>query len=410
MVLAPARRVPIPAARLGVHLPDDRYVPLRPDDLVAALCDDAERLGLDADRVRAVAEALDRVVAQEIEELRRGLERAYDPHNPARDTLLMRDDTKPVEDAGRARRLIAHVLDKANYEPLDAAQVEAAVRAANSHGIRIRMNPERVRWIELWVRGRTTGTRAVRTLRRPIKGVDHEVELYRRLAVVFQAKDDDAINLKLFREIPVADVEALLPHAEVAMSGLDRLKVLGGSLGALGGVAGKLLESTVAASQMLWLAMVALGGLSVRSFLGYRRAKRVRMSQMTHHLYYQNVANNAGVLHQMVASIGQEELKEALLAWTLMHGGGVGNVKALRTAVAQWLWERFAVEVDFDGPDAVATLERLGLWEDRDGWRVLGAEAAVEELERSWQQRRTAGHHLQTVARRLEKGSGSAAE
>lgn len=399
MALAPARRVPTPASSLGVHLPDDRYVPLRPDDLVAALAEDADRFGLGADELRAVADALDRVVAQEIEELRRGLERAYDPHNPARDTLLLGDDGTRVECAVRARRLVAYVLDKANYELLDTAQVEAAVGAANSHGIRIRVNPERVRWIELWVRGRTTGARAVRTLWRPLKGEQRELELYRRLAVVFQSKDDEAINLKLFREIPVADVEALLPHAEVAMSALDRLKVLGGSLGALGGVAGKLLESTVVASQMLWLAVVALGGLSVRSFLGYRRAKHVRLSQMTHHLYYQNVANNAGVLHQMVASIGQEELKEAVLAYAIVHGGGIGDAESLRLDAARWLWERFEVEVDFDGPDAVATLERLGLWDDRERWVPCGPTAAVERLERAWQQRRTAGHHLEEAMR-----------
>lgn len=398
MALAPAVRVPTPPSRLGVHLPDDRYVPLRSDDLVAALAADAERFGLAPAQVHAVAEALDRVVAQEIEDLRRGLERAYHPFDPARDTLLLGEDAGRAERVVRARLLVAYVLDKANYEALDSAQVEAAVGAANSYGIRIRVNPERVQWLELWVRGRTTGVRTVRTLRRPWKGEEHEVELYRRLAVVFQGKDDDALNLKLFREIPVADVEALLPHAEVAMSALDRLKVFGGSLGALGGVATKVLESTVAASQMLWLGVVALGGLSVRSFFGYRRAKHTRLSQMTHHLYYQNVANNAGVLDQLVASIGQEDLKEAVLAYAIVHGGARDQA-ALREAAAGWLRERFEVEVDFDGPDAVAALERLGLWEDRDGWRVRGTTAAVEELERSWQERRTAGHHLRAALR-----------
>jgi hypothetical protein len=396
--MAPAlARVPTPAASLGVCLPDDRYVPLRPDDLVSALADDAARFGLGAAQVRAVAEALDRVVAQEIEDLRRGVERAYHPLNPARDTLLVGDEAARAERVERARRLVAYVLDKANYEALDADQVEAAVGAANSHGIRIRVNPERVQWIELWVRGRTVGTRRVRTLRRPLAGEEREIELYRRLAVAFQSKDEDALNLKLFREIPVADVEALLPHAEVAMSGLDRLKVIGGSLGALGGVATKVVESTVAASQMLWLGVLALGGLSVRSFFGYRRAKHTRLSQMTHHLYYQNVANNAGVLDQLVGSIGQEDLKEALLAYVVVHGGRVRDEAALQGEVAGWLRERFAVDVDFDGPDAVATLERLRLWEDQGEWRVRGPEAAVAELERAWQERRTAGHHLRAA-------------
>jgi hypothetical protein len=398
MALVPPARAP--ASRPGVHLPDDRFVPLRADDLVAALGQDAERFGLTPPHVHAVAEALARVVAQEIDDLRREVERAYHPYNPARDTLLLDDEDERAAGAERARQLVAYVLDKANFEALDAEQVEAAVGAANSYGIRIRVNPERVEWIELWVRGRTMGTRKVRTLRRPLAGEEREVELYRRLAVVFQGKDDDTLNLKLFREIPVAGVEALLPHAEVAMSGLDRLKVIGGSLGALGGVVTKVLSSTVVASQMLWLGVLALGGLSVRSFFGYRRAKRSRLSQMTHHLYYQNVANNAGVLDQLVGSIGHEDLKEAMLAYAVVHGGQVRDETALHDEVAAWLRERFAVEVDFDGPDAVATLARLGLWEDREGWRVRGPQAAVAELERVWQERRTAGHHPRAALRR----------
>ncbi len=398
MALAPARRMPTPASRLGVHLPDDRFIPLRPDDLEQALAEDAERFGLEREQVRALSEAMDRVLRQEIERLRRGLERAYDPHNPARDTLLLGDDDEHEEAKARVRRLIGYVLDKANFEPLDDVQVEAAVGAASSHGIRIRTNPDRVEWLELWVRGRTTASRAIRTLRRPIKGEAHDVELYRRLAVVFQAKDEDELNLKLFREIPVADVEALLPHAEVAMSGFDQLKIWGGSVGALGGVATKLLESTVVFSQMLWVGVVALGGLSVRSILGYRRAKHSRLSQMTHHLYYQNVANNAGVLDQLVVSIGHEELKEALLAYVMVHGG-VGDETALREEIARWLEERFEVEVDFDGPDALATLERLGLWADREAWTVRGPDDAVAVLSEAWKERRTADHHLQAAER-----------
>ena len=173
--------------------------------------------------------------------------------------------------------------------------------------------------------------------------------------------------------------------------------MLGGCVAALGGLATKLLESTVVFSQMLWVGVVALGGLSVRSLLGYRRAKHTRLSQMTHHLYYQNVANNAGVLDQLVASIGQEELKEALLAYAIVHGGEVGDVPTLARRASQWLAAHYDVAVDFDGPDAVATLERLGLWADREGWALRPPAEAVQELARRWQERLTVEHHLQAA-------------
>lgn len=394
MAVTRARRVPTPLSRMGVALPDDRYIPVRAEDILDALLadgvDDVEGVA----ELRRVSEGLDRVVSQEIEELRRGLDRAYDQHNPARDTLMVDRADGGVETA-ELRRMLAYVLDKANYETLDDVQLEAAVGAASSHGIRIRVNPERIEWIELWVRGRTTAKRSVRSLRRPIKGIEHEVELYRRLAVVFRARGDDTINLKLFREIPVADVEALLPHAEVAMSSFDRVKVFGGSLGAMGGVLARMLETTVAATQFMWLGVAALAGLSIRSFLGFRRAKHVRLSQMTHHLYYQNVANNAGVLDRMVGAIGQEELKESMLAYMLIRRGKIGSVAELGEAATQWLAEHFDVRVDFDAADAVTTLDRFDLWDDREGWRMREPKAAAERLTRIWQTRETAGFHLE---------------
>lgn len=394
MALAPSRRVPTSVSQMGVELPDDRYIPVRPDDLLDALVEDGPGLGVDGAALREVAEGLEAVISQEIEELRREVDRAYDPHNPARDTLLVGDEARLAERSAGLGPLVSYLLDKANYEVLDDVQLEAALRSANSHGVRIRVEPDRLERFELWVRGRTTVNRLVRSLRRPVRGRDREIELYRRLAVVFRAKGEGTLNLKLFREIPVADVEALLPHAEVQMGLLDRVKIFGGSLGAVGGVLVRMFETTVAATQMLWLAVLALGGLSIRSFLGYRRAKHLRLSQMTHHLYYQNVANNAGMLDRLIASIGHEELKESLLAYALVASGEAVSIEALRERASSWLRERFDVAVDFDARDAVRTLERMGLWADREAWRLRSPAEAAAELSTAWRERRTAGAHL----------------
>jgi hypothetical protein len=239
----------------------------------------------------------------------------------------------------------------------------------------------------------------VRTWRHPIRGEPRQVELYRRLAVVFQLVGDEQLNLKLFREIPGADVEALLPHADVEMTQFDRFKVVAGGLGALGGVATKvwavIVHGAALASNFLWLVIVAMLGLSVRSFFGYRTARKHRLSQMTHNLYYQNVANNAGVVHQLLGSIAQEELKEALIAYVILRSEPrIDDVQALEDAVQDWLHDTFAVEVDFDGPDAVETLDRLGLWANRGRWQVMAPADAIAQLEAHWRQRRSRGYHV----------------
>jgi hypothetical protein len=156
------------------------------------------------------------------------------------------------------------------------------------------------------------------------------------------------------------------------------------------------------ATNFLWVAIVAMLGLSVRSFFGYRSARHHRSSQMHHNLYYQNVANNAGVLHQLLGSITQEELKEALIAYAILYrADDITDVDALEAAAETWLHDTFAVEVDFDGADAIEALGRLQLWSDRERWRVVAPEDAIAQLDDHWRRRRSLRYHVE--AWRLEQ-------
>lgn len=196
-----------------------------------------------------------------------------------------------------------------------------------------------------------------------------------------QLKGDSAVHLKIFRDIPVADVEALLPHAEVHMSWTDRMKVVGGSAGAFAGVLLKLAQGALTLaylSQLLWLGLAACGEMAVRAFLGYRRTRKIRDGQRTHHLYYQLVASNPGVLAWAVSTTAQEEEKEAMLAYALCSGVVVRDEDDLRARAGAYLRERFGIEASFDAPDAVRTLGLLGL--GASGTKVQGTRDALEAL------------------------------
>ena len=389
------------------HLPDDRFVPIRDDDLVAAIEADRDRFPQVHGHVGRVAEALARVIDQEATAFHRMLDRQYAVFNPDRETIGP-GDLAALRTAGAFAGFCAnlgYLLDKANFERLDHLQVEAAIQAANSQGLRIRVRSERVEHLDLFVRGRSVVQGRVRTWRGPFKGEPRDLDVYQRLVVVVQLKQSPALLLKLFREIPVADLEALLPHAEVQMSLGDRLKVIGGGAGALGGLAAKLfwmlVGGAVVTTQLLWVAIVALMGLSLRSFFGYRRARQARDSQRTRHLYDKNLANNAAVLHVLVNQIAREELKEAILAYAFVAAadGAIGCEADLDRRTEDWLRERFGVDVNFDCPDAVETLDRLDLWTDRGAWRVASAQEAIDRLEAHWRERRTIDYHLRTVGR-----------
>lgn len=418
----------------GIHRPDDRWIPVRPETLAVAMARDAPSLGPAAVQASDVEAALARVVDQEARGFAVELDRRYARFNPDRETLI-------VEGRGRGQRAarfdllerLTYLLEKANFERLDERQLEAALATANTQGMKIRVDPSKIERLELFVRGQARVRVRVKTPKNPILGEERELDVYRRLAVIFQLKGDTNISLKMFREIPVADLESLLPHAEVEMNWFDRAKIMVGGAGALGGLASKVFSAVVggaaATGNLLWVGIAALFGVSARSFMGYRRAKLVRNSQMTHNLYFQNVANNVAVLHLLTGNIAMEEVKEALLAYVFcaaLHGHGEGASEAedatdergaegsgdraatretaVDEAVEAWLRRRFDVHVNFDCPDALETLDRFDLWANRAALEVVPPDEAIARLEAHWKARRSVNYHAEASS----GGDGSA--
>ncbi len=105
------------------------------------------------------------------------------------------------------------------------------------------------------------------------------------------------------------------------------------------------------------------------------------------------------MLHTLLGSIGQEEIKEAMLAWAMLAADTprIAREQELAQQVRTWLRDRFDVKVDFDTPDALESLDRLELWADRARIEVVGADEAVRRLEAHWNERRTSGYHVSQV-------------
>ncbi len=384
-----------PTAATAVHEMDDRFIPLRAPDLLAALAADHETFGGDPEWLLRVADRIDDVLDREASALGIDIYDRYSIFSPDRDTY-------PLTDVDRLRtpeayadldRCLQFLLEKANFEQLSDVQIEEAIRTANSFGLRIRLSSERLHSMAIWVRGRARAERVFRNWRNPLRGVRRTIEIYRRLAVVVRLRDDPHIHVKMFKDIPVGDVEALLPHAEVRMSWFDRLMVIGGGAGTVGTTASKafsLFTAVAALGQLVWVLVVGLAMLTFRTFMGYRRARANRDSQRTRHLYYQNLSNNLGAISTLVMMITQEEEKEAVLAYAFCQAATPRprNAVELAACVSRYLLKRFALRVEFDAADAIRTLDKLGLWRDRESLLPLPPDEAVGVLDRFDHRRR----------------------
>lgn len=402
---------------------DDRFIPVRVRYLVETVAKDCRQFGGDdPDPMRALADIMADIIDQEATAFERKLADLYAPYNPDRDTIPAPHEQAATNDADQRRRLsrrLEYLLDKANFQKLSDVQIQDAIRAANTYGLTVRLNPEAVEEMSLWVRGRTGVELHRRTLRHPLKGVVRKLSVYRRLAVVARLKDDPFLSLKLFKDIPITDLEALLPHAEVRMNWFDRLRVVGGGVGVVGSTAIKILKvgtAVAAFGQVIWVLLAGAILLCFRAVMGYRSARTRRDSQRTHHLYYKNLANNDGAIHSLLSMIVQEEVKEAFLAYMMCHAAHkskgsdrspITNDQALGNAVESYIQKQFGCRIDFDTDDALESITRLGLWNDRAKYRVMDIAPAIKHLQECWCERRSWDYHEQMVKRRQTADANS---
>lgn len=389
-----------PTAGADFHRPDDRFIPVRVADLVEALARDESRFGIDAEALRTIARGIEDVVEQEVGAYERSLRERYAAYNPDRDTMPLADVEPARTDDGYAalNARLDYLYTKANFRQLTEQEIEEALQSTDAFGLRVRLRPDRVSHLTVWVRGQGRTERTIRHWRHPIRGVPRTLPTYRRMGTVTRLKDSAFVNLKLFKEIPVTGVEALLPNAYVQMSWIDRLKVMGGGAGVLGSTATKLLKLPLAlayASKLLWVILAGSAVLAYRAFMGYRNVRVLRDSERTRHLYYQTLDSNAGVIHMLCAMIAQEEIKEALLAYCfcLRDGNRAESAEALDRMIEGYIQEKFRAKIDFDIRDALESLDRFDLWSDRDRLLPKAPESAAAILRSHWCDRRTEEYH-----------------
>jgi len=383
----------------ATHAIEDRFIPVRIEAIVNAIDADPERFGELAGWARKISQAIDRVVSLEVGELHRHLDRLYAAANPDLDALAEPNPPRTNDDEHLGQAL-AYLFDRASFTPLTDVGIEEAIAASSAYGLRVRIRPERIESLAIHVRGRSTVGLIRRIRSRPWKRRTIDVEVYTRLAVVARLRGEEGLRLKLFRDIPVADVEALLPHAEATMSAMDRAMVIALAAGSLGSLGKVVISGATSTGALAIPATIGLGGMAVRGVFGYRRKKKLRTAHRTEHLYEKNLANNAAVLHTLSRMIAHEESKTALVAYAVLAArhdlepAQRWPLDELARRAASYVAERFGVATSFDAETALRTLDRLGLMEDQT---LADPDAALRVVDAHWKTRDTTGHHLEAI-------------
>jgi hypothetical protein len=394
-----------------------RFIPYRRQDIVD-MCIQDGRLDVATDQFLQLSRMLDQILHFEFHQVVEALKNAYADFDP--DTDTRRPPLTGNCDPGTFVELLDGLLEKANYERVSESDLNRALAESSLFKIRLHVNFDDFTEVSLFARGESIKTETVSSWF-GLRSEQIEFANFERVVVYIRIRDDfehspgdfascraGATLLKLFRNVPKADLEMLFPNTQVRMRLMDKILIgvpalvsggivlttkLGASLVILGSLMGYWLgvnkqpaELNQAAVMALFASAAALGGYLWKQLSNFKNRKLRFMQALTQNLYFKNLDNNAGVFHRIANDAEEEESKEAILAYYfLLVNPQTQDRSELDRCIESWFESCWDCRIDFEIDDALRKLLALGLVEERDGkLGVVSLERGIQVLDQRW--------------------------
>ena len=403
---------------------NDRFIPFRKADLIEMGLQQGPLPETAAADFRELCRLLEALLHFEYHQLLEKIKDAYAPFNPDADTRQLQSLDAASLQAHQAAfvREMTTLLNAANFEAITAEDLRDALNEASLFKIRLSVDFNDFEEVLFFRRGATLRRETLVTwggLRKRRIAFTH----YDRVVVYIKFRDQayfderkrrdlpykpGATLIKLFRNVPKADLEMLFPNSEVRMKTIDKLII--GIPAAVSGIVILMTKlgaslALIAALLAFWLGLretsveinqqhlVALGvGLGTRAGFLFKQISKFKnrkmrfMKALAESLYFKNLDNNAGVFHHLIDAAEEEEFKEAMLAYLFLAAAPGGLTRPqLDRAVEGWLAAGWDCRIDFEVDDALVKLERWKLLR-REGQtlKVLPPVPAKAQLDQIW--------------------------
>jgi hypothetical protein len=402
----------------------DRFIPLRKTDLIQACLDDGR---LSPDQINAFKTLCQLIVSTlhfEYHQFLEELKDSYAPFDPNSDTLVvtkLTDDILQLKQANFTSRF-TQILNAANFEKVTDQDLQEALQEESLFKVRLAVEFEDFADVVFYRRGEYQQTETIVKFW-GLRKQKITFTNYDKVAVYIKFKDADYFNqkksaalsfepgstiIKLFQNVPKADLEMLFPNSQVRMRTIDKAIIggsalvggtvvlvtkLGASLLVLAGLFSYWLGFsskvvTISTQQLIALGVGAgvLGGFIFKEWSKFKNRKLRFMKALADNLYFKNLDNNSGVFHHLIDSAEEEECKEANLAYYfLLIQGDSMTSELLDKKIEQWFAEQFDFQIDFEIADALAKLQRFGIIKLVDGqYSALLINAAQSQLDAQW--------------------------
>jgi hypothetical protein len=387
------------------ELPLLRFIPFRRSDIVDMCLAEGGLDEQDRPRFAQACALIEDTFQREFHDTRQRIKDVYAPMDPDADTRLV-NEFRESAGATELSQMLGEVLERANYEKVSDKDLQRALRASSLFQVRLYVDMDDFEEVLLYTRGASPREETLREFfglwRRQVRFTNYDrVLLYIRFKneidsnSALGACEGGSTMLKLFQNVPAADLEMLFPNIRVGMRWLDRfligvpalvsgglvfttkagatLLLIGSLLGFWLGISSKPVQLDKAAVIALLAGLGALGGYCWKQFSNFRNRKLQYTQALTENLYFKLLDNNAGVLFRLLDDAEESECKESFLAYyfLLLQSNAVSATE-LDAAIEKWLAERWQCRIDFEIDDALGKLSRLGLAVESDGlWRPV---------------------------------------
>lgn len=381
----------------------EHFIPFRTSDLLDLCLKSKDMPETSKHRFEKICVMLGRYYHLHFHHQLNTMKDCYSPFNPDRDTLPVRElsDRQLKEKQVELVDVLTEVVLAANYKAVRQADLDKALEEESLFNIRLKVDFNDFEQILFYRRGESRRTAKARKWY-SWKESDIEFTNYDRVLVYVKFKNEDYFRgrdpeelffkpgttmIKLFRNIPKADLEMLFPNTEVAMRVQDKIMIgvpaavsgatvlvtkLGSTLLLLGALFSFWLgfrEEPVFIDQTalvaLGLGMVSVGAYMWKQFSAFRHRKIKFMKVLADNLYFKNLDNNAGVFHRLIDAAEEAETKEAMLAYFfLVTSKEPLSRQQLDEKIEQWLRSYGSQQCDFEIDDALDKLKVFGLIDD----------------------------------------------
>ncbi|KAK6912908.1 Protein of unknown function DUF3754 [Dillenia turbinata] len=187
-----------------------------------------------------------------------------------------------------------------------------------------------------------------------------------RIIVVYRqagskTKPERGIFVKHFRNIPMADLEIVLPEKKnPGLTPMDWVKFLGSAVVGLVAVISSL-EMPKADLWVIFAVLSTLLGYCAKTYFTFQANMAAYQNLITQSMYDKQLDSGKGTLLHLCDDVIQQEVKEVIISFFILMEQGKATLEDLDLRCEELIKEEFGEICNFDVDDAVQKLEKLGI-------------------------------------------------